>query len=101
LDNKVFPVVVDVQVLYETRASSVVFPVSLAGPIACGRFCVEGLLSVPIQKSENLVEIKARGKFNRRHMVDIPRNPFFAQRRYRANWPFMDGHDLNTENQTP
>jgi hypothetical protein len=42
----------------------------------------------------NLVEIKAREKFNRRHMVDIPRIKFFAQRRYRANWPFMDGHSL-------
>jgi len=42
----------------------------------------------------NLVEIKAREKFNRRHMGDIPRIKFFAQRRYRANWPFMDGHYL-------
>jgi hypothetical protein len=25
-------------------------------------------------------------------MVDIPRIIFFAQRRYRANWPFVDGH---------
>jgi hypothetical protein len=41
-----------------------------------------------------LFEIKARGKFNRRHMVDIPRIKFFAQRRYRANWPFVDGHEL-------
>jgi hypothetical protein len=41
---------------------------------------------------ENLVEIKARGKFNRTHMVNIPRIKFFAQRRYRANWPFLDGH---------
>jgi tRNA pseudouridine55 synthase len=41
-----------------------------------------------------LVEIKARGKFNRRHMVDIPRIKFFAQHRYRANWPFLDGHEL-------
>jgi hypothetical protein len=41
-----------------------------------------------------LVEIKAREKFNRRHMVDIPRIKFFAQRRYRANWSFMDGHSL-------
>jgi len=47
---------------------------------------------VPIQKLANLFEIKARGKFNRRHMVDIPRIKFFAQRRYRANWPFLDGH---------
>jgi hypothetical protein len=37
---------------------------------------------VPIQKSANLVEIKAREKFNRRHIVDIPRIQFFAQRRY-------------------
>jgi hypothetical protein len=29
-----------------------------------------------------LVEIKACEKFNRRHMVDIPRIQFFAQRRY-------------------
>jgi hypothetical protein len=28
---------------------------------------------------------------NRRHMLDIPRIKFFGQRRYRANWPFMDG----------
>jgi hypothetical protein len=41
-----------------------------------------------------LVEIKAHEKFNRRHMVDIPRIKFFAQRRYRANWPFVDGHEL-------
>jgi len=39
-----------------------------------------------------LVEIKAREKFNRRLMVDIPRIKFFAQRRYRENWPFIDGH---------
>jgi hypothetical protein len=25
-------------------------------------------------------------------MVDILRIKFFAQRRYRENWPFMDGH---------
>ena len=37
---------------------------------------------VPIYKSVNLVEIKAREKLNRRHMVDIPRIQFFAQRRY-------------------
>jgi 16S rRNA G527 N7-methylase RsmG len=49
---------------------------------------------VSIQKSANLVEIKAREKFNRRHMVDIPRIQFFAQRRYRANWTLMDGHYL-------
>jgi hypothetical protein len=50
-----------------------------------------------------LFEIKAREKFNRpdeglgifdRHMVDIPRIKFLAQRRYRANWPFVDGHWL-------
>jgi hypothetical protein len=41
-----------------------------------------------------LVEIKAHEKFNRRHMVDIPRIKFFSQRRYRANWPFVDGHEL-------
>jgi hypothetical protein len=27
-------------------------------------------------------------------MVDIPRIKFFAQRRDRANWPFVDGHEL-------
>jgi hypothetical protein len=48
---------------------------------------------MPIQKSANLVEIKARGKFNRRHMVDIPRIQFFVQRRYWANWSFMDGDE--------
>jgi len=47
---------------------------------------------VSIQKQANLVEIKACEKSNRRHRVDIPRIKFFAQRRYRANWPFMDGH---------
>jgi len=47
---------------------------------------------VSIQKSANWVEIKAREKFNRRHMVDIPRILFFVQRRHRANWSFMDGH---------
>jgi hypothetical protein len=39
-----------------------------------------------------LVEIKAHEKFNRRHMVDIPRIKFFMQHRYRSNWPFLDGH---------
>jgi prepilin-type processing-associated H-X9-DG protein len=39
-----------------------------------------------------LVEIKAPEKFYRRYMVDIPRIKFFAQRRYRANWSFLDGH---------
>ena len=34
----------------------------------------------PISALANLVEIKAREKFNRRHMVDIPRIKFFAQR---------------------
>jgi hypothetical protein len=47
---------------------------------------------VSIQKQENLVEIKACGKFYHRHMVDISRIEIFAQRRYLANWPFMDGH---------
>jgi hypothetical protein len=37
---------------------------------------------LPIYKSVNLVEIKAREKLNRRHMFDIPRVQFFAQRRY-------------------
>jgi hypothetical protein len=27
-----------------------------------------------------------------KRQVDIPRIKFFAQRRYRANWPFVDGH---------
>jgi hypothetical protein len=27
-------------------------------------------------------------------MVDIARIKFFAQRRYRANWPLVDGHKL-------
>jgi len=27
-------------------------------------------------------------------MVDIPRIKFFGQRRYRANWPFVDGYYL-------
>jgi hypothetical protein len=27
-------------------------------------------------------------------MVDIPRIKFFVQRRYRTNWPFLDGHYL-------
>jgi hypothetical protein len=40
----------------------------------------------------NLFEIKAYGKFNHRQMVDILRIKFFAQRRYQANWPFLDGH---------
>jgi hypothetical protein len=30
-------------------------------------------------------------------MVDIPRIKFFAQHRYRANWPFVDGHKFITE----
>lgn len=63
---------------------------------------------MPIQKwtgtigaLANLVGIKACEQFNRpdkglgiydRHMVDIPRNKFFTQLRYRANWPFKDGH---------
>jgi hypothetical protein len=36
--------------------------------------------------------IKVCGKFNRRHMVDIPSTQFFAQRRYRVNRLFVDGH---------
>jgi hypothetical protein len=35
-----------------------------------------------IQKSSNWAAIKAREKLNRRHMGDIPGNPFSAQRRY-------------------
>ena len=27
-------------------------------------------------------------------MVDIPRIEFFAQHRYRENWPFVDGYEL-------
>jgi hypothetical protein len=55
-------------------------------------------LVVPIQKSANLVEIKAREKFNRRHMVDIPRIHFsrnadiYPPSAGRANWSFMDRH---------
>ena len=37
----------------------------------------------------NWVEIKACEIFTRRHIVDIPRIQFFAQRRYRANWPIF------------
>jgi hypothetical protein len=46
-----------------------------------------------------LVEIKANEKFNRpdaglgifeRHMGNIPKIEFFAQRRYRANGSFLD-----------
>jgi hypothetical protein len=40
-----------------------------------------------------LIEIKAPEKFYRRHIVDIPRIKFFGQRRYRANWSFVDGHE--------
>jgi hypothetical protein len=53
---------------------------------------------VPIQKSENLVEIKAREKFNRRHMmifrgIHFSRNAdIYPPSAGRANWPFMDGH---------
>jgi hypothetical protein len=47
---------------------------------------------VSIQKSANLFEIKAREKFNRKHTGNIPRIKFFAQHRYRENWPFLDGH---------
>jgi len=32
-----------------------------------------------------------------RHMVDIPRIIFFAQRGYRAKGPFMGGHEVNRE----
>jgi hypothetical protein len=46
---------------------------------------------VRFQESASLVEIKAREKLNRRHMVDILRIKFFPQRRYQANWSFMDG----------
>ncbi len=53
----------------------------------CGFYCGPVEL-VPIQKwtgthsaLADLAEIKARGKFNRRHMVDIPRIKFFAQLR--------------------
>jgi len=49
---------------------------------------------VSIQKYLNLFEIKAFGKFFRRHIVDIPRKKFFVQCRYRASWPFLDGHYL-------
>jgi hypothetical protein len=55
---------------------------------------------VPIQKSANLVETKAREKFSHWHMVDIPRIQFFGSADIdppsagRTNWPFMDGHYL-------
>ncbi len=42
----------------------------------------------------NIILIAQVEKFNRRHIVDIARIKFFAQHRYRANWPFMDGHEL-------
>jgi hypothetical protein len=45
-----------------------------------------------VQKWANLFAIKAPGKFYRRHMADIPRIKFFAQRRYREHWTFLDGH---------
>jgi hypothetical protein len=35
-----------------------------------------------IQKSANWVEITAHEEFDRRHIGDIPWNPFSAQRRY-------------------
>jgi len=38
------------------------------------------------------MENKVREKFNRRLMADVQRIKFFAQHRYRANWPFLDGH---------
>jgi uncharacterized protein len=41
-----------------------------------------------------LVKVKVHEKFNRRHVVDIPRIKFFAQRRYWGNWPFLDGHEI-------
>jgi len=47
---------------------------------------------VSVHKHANWVEIKAHEKFNRRHMADIPRIKFFAQRRYLDNWTFVDGH---------
>ena len=49
---------------------------------------------VPIQKWENLFEIKAREKFNHRHMYDIPGIKFFAQHRNWTNWSFLDGLNL-------
>jgi len=52
-------------------------------------FCL--FYSVSVHKKANWVEIKAREKFNRRHMADIPRIKFSAQRRYRDNWSFVDG----------
>jgi hypothetical protein len=38
-----------------------------------------------------LLKVKAGGKKNRRHMADIPRIIFSAQRRDWAKEPFMDG----------
>ena len=60
---------------------------------------------MPIQKwtgtdsaLENLFEIRnAHEKFDSRHMGNIPRIKFFAQRRYRTNWPFLDGHSLQDQ----
>jgi hypothetical protein len=47
----------------------------------------------PIGALANSVEIRNdHEKFNGRNMVDIPSIKFFTQRRYRANWPFVDGH---------
>jgi len=57
--------------------------------------------SVSVHKQANWVEIKAREKFNHRHMVDIPRIKFFAQHRYRANWTFVDGHYLKKDARGP
>jgi hypothetical protein len=58
-------------------------------PYTRGLMCYPDELSWPvhsylvfIQKSANRVEIKAHEKLYRTHMVEIPRNPFFAQRRY-------------------
>jgi len=47
-----------------------------------------GIYLVSIQKPANLVEIKAREKFYRRHKGNIPRIKFWAERRSRANGPF-------------
>ena len=46
----------------------------------------------PSRNERFLVELKACEKFYRKHIVDIPRIKFFAQRRDRAKSPFMDGH---------
>ena len=49
-------------------------------------------LTVPVQEGGILVEIKAREKFYRKHIVDIPRKIFFPQHRDQPKSPFVDWH---------